>query len=1207
MLKVINFLLDLLKQSVFFFFVFCTLVGAAQRNECGIPYFENISPSQIGNTGPWYDATQDDHNILYFSNPAGISSFDGTQWSLLKTQGSPILYKSDSGKIIVACTNYIGSINTDDANRLSLSACVTDSSCSFGAIQHIVTHHDTVFYTTGDQVYAIHNNTKTKISWALPVTNLIKDRDSLYFLTKNGLMEHTTKKLLSHKAIITSLIRTENYRIFLSKDNFWKETANGIIPFSTEIDDLLRNDEITCTAYLLDNSICIGTKSMGLLCINTEGKLLYTINEQCGLINNTINSILVDRFNNVWVTTDRGICRIELNSSITYFTNLQGLEGSVTSITRGYDNLYVGTDKGLFVLSHKKFLPLSHASCHCLVSDDNVILVGSDHGFFSLNPKTNTLSQISGETTTAIFTYNDTILSLTNTTLHLWKRNDDKTIAERVQKPIPALTVSSIARDDSGGKPIFVGTHDNGVWIIENDATGSPTIYSCNWPGITATTGNIQIYKTRQGLLFSTDKGLFRADSENHFFYPDTLVQIPKKITGQAMPIVEDVDGNLWMAIHKEGIYNNQIAVAWNTNNDGRYTLITAPFVKVRNFYTTVLRTEDDATVWLGGDKGLARMDFNNMTVRKTLGDIRFTKIQTDNDSIIVPLKTNERFPFNTSFISFDFAAVEFEDHDDLYYTYYLEGIEDQWCSPTTIGHAEYDDLHAGNYIFHVRAQRSNGAQSQETTFNFEIQQHYLLSAWAFAFYGILLIFIILWFIRLRSRGLLREKAVLTNIINDKTKNIETERNKAESILTNILPQATAQELIEKGKASSMHFDVVTILFSDFKNFTKIAESITPDSLIKELDKYFLEFDRIVERYNVEKIKTIGDAYMCAGGIPKKNTTNPIEVVAAALEMQYQINEMQKTNDDSREPWGIRIGIHTGPVIAGVVGSKKYSYDIWGDSVNIANRMESSGEVGKVNISESTYLLIRDFFDCEYRGKIAIKGKEEKIDMYFVNGLKSQFRDNNNPAIPNNLFTNKLALLRFEGLQEQVYALLDEKLPNIYFYHNTRHTIDVVTQVEVIGHAEGISDEDMFILKTAALFHDIGFIKTYKNHEHEGSRIVREVLPKNGYTHEQIEKICRLIECTDLEVEPITLLEKIIRDADLDYLGREDYVCISKELYKELLEMKYIKKNEYEWCLGQIQFLQNHTYYTDYAREQRNPIKVQHIQMLQEQIIKFNI
>ncbi|HTB31616.1 MAG TPA: adenylate/guanylate cyclase domain-containing protein [Bacteroidia bacterium] len=213
---------------------------------------------------------------------------------------------------------------------------------------------------------------------------------------------------------------------------------------------------------------------------------------------------------------------------------------------------------------------------------------------------------------------------------------------------------------------------------------------------------------------------------------------------------------------------------------------------------------------------------------------------------------------------------------------------------------------------------------------------------------------------------------------------IAQEKQKYEDLLLNILPYEVAQELKEKGKSEAKHYEKVTVMFTDFKGFTKIAEQMSAEQLVREIDYCFSAFDRIIQKYGVEKIKTIGDSYMCAGGLPVKNDTNPIDAVKAALEIRdFMETEKQKRVTDGKPFFEIRIGLHSGPIVAGIVGIKKFAYDIWGDTVNIASRMESSGEVGKVNISGSTYELIKDSFTSTYRGKIEAKNKGE-VDMYFV-------------------------------------------------------------------------------------------------------------------------------------------------------------------------------------------------------------------------------
>jgi class 3 adenylate cyclase len=206
----------------------------------------------------------------------------------------------------------------------------------------------------------------------------------------------------------------------------------------------------------------------------------------------------------------------------------------------------------------------------------------------------------------------------------------------------------------------------------------------------------------------------------------------------------------------------------------------------------------------------------------------------------------------------------------------------------------------------------------------------------------------------------------------------------SEALLLNILPQQIAEELKTNGSAEAKHFEEVTVMFTDFKNFTQITEKLSPAELVAEIDTLFKAFDKIINSYSIEKIKTIGDAYMCAGGLPVPTMTHAQDVVQAALDIQhYMQQDFLERQKKGLEPFEIRIGIHTGPVVAGIVGDMKFAYDIWGDTVNIASRMESSGEAGKINISGSTYALVKDKFFCTYRGKIEAKNKGE-IDMYFV-------------------------------------------------------------------------------------------------------------------------------------------------------------------------------------------------------------------------------
>ena len=227
---------------------------------------------------------------------------------------------------------------------------------------------------------------------------------------------------------------------------------------------------------------------------------------------------------------------------------------------------------------------------------------------------------------------------------------------------------------------------------------------------------------------------------------------------------------------------------------------------------------------------------------------------------------------------------------------------------------------------------------------------------------------------------------------------ISQEKSRSDLLLLNILPTKTAKELKEKGKVKARKFEEVTVMFTDFEAFTRHSQDLTPEKLVKSVDHYFSAFDKIIEKYHLEKIKTIGDAYMCTGGLIRKGPLEPVKVIRAAFEIVDFVQEVRKSAKDDITHFSIRIGINTGPVVGGVVGTKKFAYDIWGDTVNVAARMETNSEAGRINISENTYQLVKDEFNCDYRGEIDVKNKG-MMKMYFVHGPKGSESENKSISV----------------------------------------------------------------------------------------------------------------------------------------------------------------------------------------------------------------
>ncbi len=399
------------------------------------------------------------------------------------------------------------------------------------------------------------------------------------------------------------------------------------------------------------------------------------------------------------------------------------------------------------------------------------------------------------------------------------------------------------------------------------------------------------------------------------------------------------------------------------------------------------------------------------------------------------------------------------------------------------------------------------------------------------------------------------------------------------------------KELNMNGKVQAKAYEFVTLMFTDVVGFTKIAESMSASRLVSKLDVIFRKFDTISSVNNLEKIKTIGDAYMVAGGIPEKNSTHPIDSCIAALQIQDYMNTLKyEAIANGKDYWELRVGINSGPVTAGIIGKLKIAYDVWGATVNQAQRMEMLSEPGRVTISESTFNFIEPYFECEYKGKAQTKSKA-MIDMYVVHAIKAELSLNGEGLKPNDRFYQIVQLHFFSAIkyykaEHEMIKKLTEGLQAHLLYHSVEHTKDVVRSVERIAFQEGITDEGLFLLKTAALFHDAGFLKQYESNEAIGAKMAADILPKYGYTEQHIKTIVELIHVTEIPHKPLNHLQEIMCDADLDYLGRNDFQVIADNLKAELKTMNKINSDR-KWDENQVRFLNQHTYFTPSAIKSR--------------------
>ncbi len=415
-------------------------------------------------------------------------------------------------------------------------------------------------------------------------------------------------------------------------------------------------------------------------------------------------------------------------------------------------------------------------------------------------------------------------------------------------------------------------------------------------------------------------------------------------------------------------------------------------------------------------------------------------------------------------------------------------------------------------------------------------------------------------------------------------------------LVSEFTPELGSDKALKASQDKAFRVKMCSIVYVAIEGFAKVIERPDAQQLIDELDDIHRTLDDIALKHKMFMVKTIGDSYLYVAGIEDHSRTNPIDSILAANEMQFYINNVVREGGKNNQPWNLRIGVHTGTAMAEHTGKKNSPYKVTGEAVNIASRLGMVCDPGKVNVSVMTYELVKEFFVSDQWHSMPVKYKG-LIDMFYVDGIIPELLGSN-PIEPSDLFFTKYRLIQFMDIQEELLDYLEQNLPLNLYYHNVKHTIDVVTEVELIGLAEGLSEEEVMLLKLAALFHDAGHTINYKDHEMHGVHIVHRVLKKYNFKAEQIATIDRLIMATKFPPTPTDKLEMVICDSDLDYLGRSDFIPVSHTLYKELKDRDMIG-SFVEWNELQLKFIRSHQYFTSTALNLREVNKQSQIDRLE--------
>jgi class 3 adenylate cyclase len=427
---------------------------------------------------------------------------------------------------------------------------------------------------------------------------------------------------------------------------------------------------------------------------------------------------------------------------------------------------------------------------------------------------------------------------------------------------------------------------------------------------------------------------------------------------------------------------------------------------------------------------------------------------------------------------------------------------------------------------------------------------------------------------------------------------IQQQNEKFNQLLTRFNETGETQSrdmLLQKQGKKVEHLRTVSLLYISIGGFENFPEVQEQSELIDILDEIYIAIDKVAEEFKISKIKSFGDNILFAAGLKNEYRTNPINITLAANKMQASVNHIFTSSNE--EPfWKVKMGIHTGPVLALDAQKQHNPSSISGDNINVTCRLGEACPPGKINMSEMTYELVKEFFDISHLGSMPVKYKGA-LNMFLVNGLNENLHVKGNTFEANDFFYTRYGDIQFMDIQEKILDLLEKNLPNNLFYHNVKHTVDVTTEVELIGWAEGLNEEEILLMKVAALFHDAGHIVDYKHHEHQGTLLAKQILPRYNFSQERINTICRLIMATKLPPNPQDKMEEVMCDSDLDYLGRTDFIPVSNTLYRELRDRQMIGSWQ-EWNKMQLKFIKNHQYFTKTARDLREVNKQQQIERL---------
>lgn len=980
-------------------------MSAEVNREAGQFLFQKYESRVYGASPQNWAVLEDNRGILYFGNTEGLISFDGVQWRripLPKAGTVRSLAMDSDGRIYVGGQGMAGYLDADAQGAprfVSLLDQLPEAERRIGNTGSVVVNGDGAYFSSPDRFFRWHPKNGVKSFTAKgDFRRAFALAGTVYVVVKGIGLHRVAGDALQlvpggerfHDQDIRAAFSDERGAVLVSTKKLFRQTPNGFADFPTDADTLLDKNNIYGAARLANGGIALGTTRGGMLLLSAEGKLERLLTKESGLPSDYVAAIVPDRFGGLWLATGNGIARFDPSAS--EFNEKSGLRGAVFAVARWKGMVYAGTANGLFRLKNAA--------------------LGEPASFEPVDGVSNA------------------VYALTPLGDALWIGTQNRLYRMAEQKPVPVFqtdvvfNVSLSPRDPGvlyvagrGGVFLLKGTQDKWektaqleakgeefrsaveaddgkVWVTTRNAMLRAD-FSADPPKVERFAakeglpqGWADIFRVSGRLMFTTEKGLMKFLPSERRFVPDASLGTQFSDGSHGILLMrEDSSRNLWMTG-----FGYHGALTPSPSGDWKWQPMRLLAGGLDEFYW--IHPDPDGVVWAAAPDGrLARLESPLRERPPLFVQVRRVVVGDDRVATYGGAGTPalRDFDYESNSLRVEFAAAFPVAPHRVEYQVLLDGASGTWSAWTPEAWKDLSNLWEGRYRLRVRARNAFGQASEEATFAMRILPPWYRRWWAYSLY-VLLGSVVLWFVlRWRERQLREANQKLEEVVQERTQEIRRQRDqiqaqeaKTESLLLNILPAPVAAELRATGAVTPMHFDDVTVCFTDFVGFTVSSEKLQAQDLVAHLHEYFTEFDRIIAKYGLEKLKTIGDAYMFVSGLPEPRGTHAVDAVLAALEILESSKALAQR--EGGMPWQLRVGLHSGPVVAGVVGVQKFAFDIWGDTVNLASRMESSGAPNRVNLSSRTHELVKDHIECEARGPVRTKDGRD-LQMYFANGV----------------------------------------------------------------------------------------------------------------------------------------------------------------------------------------------------------------------------